>query len=217
MKSYLVALEGTPISWAAAYSAFHLAARLGSRLIGLAARVPAGERTAKQWLAEFETGARAAGIPVESRLVINLDADTLVAQADAADGVFLGQTGAGASDVLAALMEALPSSLWLVPSQASVRRMAYLRSEPSPEEPSPHFANLLSRRLGVDLESRPLTDFGQVGGRIPMEHIVEWVRRARADLLILERGESALPLGELSLSPPCITVFLPPLSSALGR
>ncbi len=56
MRSYLVVLDGTPTSWEAAYSAFHLAARLGWRLVGLAAKSQADERTANQWLAEFETG-----------------------------------------------------------------------------------------------------------------------------------------------------------------
>jgi nucleotide-binding universal stress UspA family protein len=209
MKSYLVVLDGTPISWEAAYSAFHLAARLGSRLIGLASESPAGERTASQWLAEFETGARAAGIAVESRLVPHLDAETLGAQANTTDGVFWGYSaGTSDDDMLTELLASLQCSLWLVPRQTSVRKIVDIPSDPSSGRHSSHFAKLLSRRLGVDLVTIRLSELHPVDGRIPSEHILDRIGEIEPDLLILDRGERTLPLPELSLSPPCLTVFL---------
>lgn len=210
MKSYLVVLDGTPISWEAAYSAFHLAARLGSRLIGLAAKDPAGERTASQWLAEFETGARAAGIVVESRLVAHLDAETLGAQADATDGVFWGHPADAPGKMLAELLGGLPCSLWLVPRQTSVRKIVTIASDPTSGHHASHFAELLSRRLGVDLVTLSLSDLQPVQDRIPAELILDRVADIGPDLLILDRAERILPLPELSLSPPCLTVFWAP-------
>lgn len=207
MKAYLVVLDGTPSSWEAAYSAFHVAARLGSRLVGLAAKAPEGERTASRWLAEFETGARAAGIPVGSRLVANLDQDTLSVQADGVDGIFWGQRDNPSARLLTEAMANLPSSLWLVPHQTSVRRIIQVQAGASTEGGSSHFAALLARRLDVALETVHLTDFDLENGTVPVDQIWRCVEDSDADLLIVDRDQPALPVHQLALNPPCLTVF----------
>jgi nucleotide-binding universal stress UspA family protein len=210
MKAYLVVLDGTPISWEAAYSAFHLAARLGSRLIGLAAQTPDGEPAANQWLAEFETGARVAGIAVESRLVVGLDAETLAAQAAAVDGVFCGHPSAASQVLLGDALDSMKCSLWLVPSQTSVRRIVHLSGEAASGNPVAHFAGLLSRRLGAELTVLPLSEIEPAEGRPLTERILTSLSDINPDLLILGRSDGVLPWRALCQAPPCLTVCLPP-------
>jgi hypothetical protein len=208
MKSYLVVLDGTSISWQAAYSAFHLAARLGSQLIGLAAHRPAGEAAAKRWLAEFETGARAAGIAVESRLVTDLEPEAIAAQAQATDGVFWGWPSEDSAEQLPALMEALTCALWLVPRQTSVRRVAHLVSDRTLPAQA-HFVDLLARRLGVELVDLPLVGLDCESDQAAMGDISRKLKETGADLLVFGRGDSAVPVKPLCRFPPCLLLVLP--------
>ncbi len=124
------------------------------------------------------------------------------------DGVFLGQRGNGSSELLGELIASLTCSLWLVPHQTSVRRIVHIQSEPPSGQHTAHFAELLSRRLEVDLVTQSLSDLRPMNGRIPMARIQACVEESGADLLLLDRGDHTLPLRELSHSPPCLTVCL---------
>ncbi len=202
-------LEGTPASWEAAYSAIHLAARLASRLVGVAGVDAQDERSARQWLAEFETGGRAAGIAVETHLLARLDLDSVLAQAETSDGAFVGRRGDEPPDMLNALFDSLTTPLWVVPRQVSVRRMAYLGGSDMADSASSRFAHSLSRRLGVELTGMPPT--GPVGSA-PGPSVVEVGARlaeAGADLAVFERQGEVWPARDLCLQPPCLIACVP--------
>ena len=112
--------------------------------------------------------------------------------------------------MLGDLLGNLPCSLWLVPRQTSVRRIVNITSDPTSDRLGSHFAELLSRRLGVDLVTLSPSDFLPAEGRISAEQILNRVAEVAPDLLILDRSEQTLPWFELSLSPPCLTVLLAP-------
>lgn len=202
-------LEGTPASWEAAYSAIHLAARLASRLVGVAGMDAPDERSARQWLAEFETGGRAAGIAVETHLLARLDPDSVLAQAEANDGAFVGRRGDEPPVMLNALFDRLTTPLWVVPRQVSVRRMAYLAGPDMADSASSRFAHSLSRRLGVEVTAVPATESTGPAPGPSVEEVGARLAMAGADLAVLERRGAAWPARELCLQPPCLIACVP--------
>jgi hypothetical protein len=225
MKSLAVLLDGSHGSWQAVYTALHVAVRTHSRLLALASTSGGGEIGARQLLREFETGARAAGIPYDLRLIRWPQPEDLEGLCRDLDAVFLFRPFGTRADELMAYYRQLSVPVWIFGTQRSIRRIAVIADN----HPSSAVAVAQGRRLAKRMEAGlrglylgerlPESAAGTETQSIAWELVIrpqmllDRLAAGEFDLAVFARPVSRIPEQDLCLGAPSLIASYPALSS----
>jgi len=89
MQRFTLIHNGSQQGWQAAYLAFHIAAQLGAPLLVWLVDSATDKKVLAQRATQVEVGGRAAGVAIETRLVMEFPIRTLVENKSTVDGIFL--------------------------------------------------------------------------------------------------------------------------------
>ena len=152
MQRFTLIHDGSDQGWQAAYLAFHIAARLGSPLLVLLVNSAADKETLIQRSAQVKVGGRAAGLAIETRLVMEFSIDMVLANVSSIDGLFVPQRLIPNEETAERLLEALPCPMWVVAKDSETYEMAVLVDDFAADEKAISYATNLSHRI-----QQPLT------------------------------------------------------------
>lgn len=231
MKNILVVLDGSPISRQAAYTAYDVATRTGSKLIGAALMALQGQENAGQILNEFMIGARAAGVGVTGDYFPSLADAWLAFENVLIDAVFIAQNGLETENVLADWATQDKCPLWIIPEQRDIHRSLVIY-DLSPAAPTAlHSAIDLAERLNLDLTlfvakdgillDEILPNHSQAGIKLTLqssqvsnpETLFRQIAANKIDLAFIGKPEDQELLKELCQQANCLLVICPMLNS----
>jgi hypothetical protein len=149
MQHYLVVLDDSAAAWQTAYTAYDVAARSGSTLLGV---VVEGQPNGTLVRQKFETGARAAGIRATAHSIPSLSGDSFRALLLQAIAVFISQATLTDPELLNNLLRELTCPLWIIPEQRTIRRVMIATTTGAATAPEVELGLSLMRRWGVLLE-----------------------------------------------------------------
>jgi hypothetical protein len=149
MQQIIVVLEDNKESWQVIYTAYEIAARTGSNLIGAIISGTKSSDPDQRLEREFETGARAAG--VRSKINTFSSLDQLIAFPDERDALFVSRASLTEQKALDQIMALMPCPLWIIPSQRSIRNILVLLDGIEKNSPALSLALSLARRQQTPL------------------------------------------------------------------
>lgn len=152
MQRFTLIHDGSDQGWQTAYLAFHIAARLGAPLLVLLVNSAADKKTLIQRSAQVKVGGRAAGLAIETRLVMEFSIDMVLANVSFMDGLFIPQHLIPNEETAERLLEALSCPLWIVSKDSEMYEMAVLADDFTADEKMISYATNLSHRI-----QQPLT------------------------------------------------------------
>lgn len=151
MQRFTLLHDGSAEGWYATYLAFHVAARLGAPLQVLHTVSENETETLDERAAHVETGARAAGVVIETRLLADFALDTLKRAITSIDGLFLPLRLMPDGETVSRFLEAFSCPLWVVSVEAQPNDMAVLVNHPLKDAHLISYAKMLSHRLAQSL------------------------------------------------------------------
>jgi hypothetical protein len=127
MQRFSLLHTGSAQSWQAAYLAFHIAARLGAPLqVLLIGNSQKNKVSLAQWAAQLETGGRAAGVTIETRLLMGFSMDALKDTITSIDGLFAPRHFVPDGKTAELFLGTFSCPLWIVSQGSDFREMAIL-------------------------------------------------------------------------------------------
>ncbi|MBE0672741.1 MAG: hypothetical protein IH588_19360 [Anaerolineales bacterium] len=127
MQQFSLLHNGSAQSWQAAYLAFHIAARLGAPLhVLLIGSTKKDKVSLAQWAAQLETGGRAAGVTIETSLLMDFSMDILKDTITSIDGLFAPHHFVPDGKTVELFLDAFSCPLWIVSQESNFREMAIL-------------------------------------------------------------------------------------------
>jgi len=151
MQRFTLLHDGSAQGWHATYLAFYIAARLGAPLQVLHIRSEEETEALKDIAAHVETGAHAAGVVIETRLLADFTVDTLRQNITSIDGLFLPPRLLPDGETVSLFLEAFSCPLWVVPFEAQPTDVAVLVNNPLKDAHLISYAKTLSNRLEQSL------------------------------------------------------------------
>ena len=151
MRKYALIHDGTDQGWQATYQAFHIANRLGAPLQALIIDPDQNQAKLAQRAAHVEVGGRAAGVTIETRLLMNFSLDVLEESITAIDGLFLPQRLIPDGETAASYLEAFSCPLWIVSKESEIKEIAVLLNDPAEDSSLISYTKILSHRLQQSL------------------------------------------------------------------
>jgi hypothetical protein len=231
VKNILVVLDGGSISRQAAYTAYDVAARTGSKLIGAALMALQGQENAEQTLNEFMIGARAAGVGVTGDYFPSLADAWLAFENILIDAVFIAQNCLENENVLADWSAQGKCPLWIIPEQRDIHR-SLVFYDLSPAAPTAlRSAMDLAEQLRLDLTLFVAKDgilldeilpiHSQTGIKLTLqssqisdsETLFRQIAANKIDLAFIGIPEDQELLRELCQGANCLLVICPMLNS----
>jgi len=127
MQRFTLLHNGSVQSWQTAYLTFHIAARLGAPLqVLIIGDSTKNKMTLAQWAAQVETGGRAAGVAVETDLLMNFSLERLMDVITTTDGLFAPHHFIPDGKTAALFLDAFSCPLWVTSKESDIREMAVL-------------------------------------------------------------------------------------------
>lgn len=155
MQRFTLLHDSTAQGWQATYLAFHIAARLGAPLQVLIIDSASHNKVIMaQRAAHVEVGGRAAGVVMETHLLMEFSIDTLKEKITAIDGLFLPQRLIPDGEAASVFLDAFSCPLWVASKEPEINGMAVLVDDIARDDPMIKYTKTLSLRLG-----QPLTGF----------------------------------------------------------
>lgn len=225
MQHCLVVLDNSAAAWQTAYMAYDVAARSGSKLMGVVVERDQEDAAARR---KFEAGARAAGIRVTVRSVPALSAETLRPLFAWAQAVFVSRDSLKSPDALESLVHELHCPLWIVPQQRTIRRVMVATTSGAATAPEMGLGLSLMKRWSILLEILVSNDSVQrmnqaqtlsddISQRVvPQLTLSAFLKRADdddIDLAVVAWPNDAIPLWEASSRAHCLLAVCPTLNS----
>jgi hypothetical protein len=150
MQRFTLIHDGSDQGWQTAYLAFHIAAQLGAPLQALLGDSADGESLV-QSAAQVEIGGRAAGVTIGTRLVPDFSLDSLTANMNVIDGLFIPHRLIPDGETATHFLETLSCPLWIVSQGPEIHKMAVLVSDLVADEKLIHYTTALAHRLQQSL------------------------------------------------------------------
>ena len=147
MQRFTLLHDGSAQGWHATYLAFHIAARLGAPLQVLHVKSEEETEALKDLAVHVATGAHAAGVDVETRLLADFSMDSLKKNITSVDGLFLPPRLLPDGKAASLFLEAFSCPLWVVPFEAQPLDLGVLVNDPLKESHLISYAKTLSNRL----------------------------------------------------------------------
>lgn len=225
MQQCLVVLDNNAAAWQTAYTAYDVAARSGSSLIGA---VVEGQPDSLSVHQKFEAGARAAGIRATSHEISSLSAKNLHALSPQADAVFISRASLGSPTILDDLIRGLTCPLWIVPEQRSIRRVMIATTTGVTTAPELELGLSLMRRWGILLEILVTSDSVERLNRnqvfdddvsqrvVPELTLSTFLKRSdedEIDLAVLSWPNEVISVWEVCVRTHCLLAVCPVLNS----
>jgi len=151
MQRFTLLHDGSAQGWHATYLAFHIAARLGAPLQVLHTRSEEETETLKDLAVHVATGAHAAGVDVETRLLADFSMDSLKKNITSVDGLFLPPRLLPDREAVSLFLEAFSCPLWIVSLESQPTDLAVLINDPLKDTYLMSYARTLSIRLEESL------------------------------------------------------------------
>jgi hypothetical protein len=151
MQRFALIHDGSEQGWQAVYLAFHVAARLGAPLLALLVDLVENSEALTQRAIEVDTGGRAAGISIESRIVADLSTAVVINEISDVNGLFVPARLVPDEETAARLLEALSCPLWIVSGDFETRMMAILVENPDKDKDLIAYAAMLAQRMSESL------------------------------------------------------------------
>jgi len=151
MQKFTLLHDGSVNGWQATYLAFHVAAQLGAPLQVLLTDSNNDEETLEQRVDHIETGGRAAGVVIETRLLTDFSMGTLKENITAIDGLFIPHRLIPDGKSAAPFLETFPCPLWIASKEPEIREMAVLVNDPIKDERLISFTKTLAQRFQQSL------------------------------------------------------------------
>jgi len=225
MQHCLVVLDDSAAAWHAAYTAYDVAARSGSALVGAVVEGQSGGLLVHQ---KFETGARAAGVRATAHSIPLLSAKNLQALSPQADAVFVSRASLSSPTLLEDLIGGLTCPLWIVPEQRTIRRVMIATTTGEATAPEVELGLSLMRRWGILLEILLTTNSVERLNRrqvfdddvsqrvVPELTLSTFLKRAdddEIDLAVLSWPNEVISVWEACLRTHCLLAVCPVLNS----
>jgi len=147
MQKFTLLHDGSAQGWHATYLAFHVAAQLGAPLQALLIDSNNDEESVEQRAIHIKTGARAAGVVIETHLVVDFSMDSLKQYTTAVDGLFVPHRLIPDGEVAAQFLGALSCPLWIASKEPEIREMAVLVNDPIKDEKLISYTKVLAHRF----------------------------------------------------------------------
>lgn len=226
MQRCLVVLEDNEAAWQAAYTAYDVAARSGSALVGAVVEPVPSDPPLRHL---FETGARAAGIRVSAHSIPDLSVESLQGLVPPADAVFISRANLTDPEMLDNLLGGLGCPLWIVPEQRTIRRVMVATASGVVATPEMKLGFSLIRRWGIQLEvlvasgsmerlNQGQALSGDIAQRVvPQLNLSEFLKRVsddEIDLAVLGWPNEVLSIWEASKRANCLLAVCPTLNSS---
>ena len=204
LKCLWVGLENTGTAWQAIYAALHVASRLGSKLVGIAPLDRQSREEAESAIQQFKTGARAAGVTVQTMLLPSLSGRIIQGMDTLPDAIFIGRPQTTGRRQLEELIQNLSCPVWVVPAQSSIRKILLVENQDPDHNSALSLALVLARRWNLSLHllqddngaaslSNPGvtgkgTLFYQYRKKLDLEAFLEQIHATQADLACVDRN-----------------------------
>jgi len=153
MQKFTLLHDGSVQGWHATYLAFHVAAQLGAPLQALLVDSNDDEKSLKQRADQIKTGARAAGVAIETHLVSDFSVDSLKKSITAIDGLFVPRRLIPDGESAARFLEALSCPLWIASKEPEIREMAVLINDPIKDERLISYTKVLAHRFQQSIKA----------------------------------------------------------------
>lgn len=114
MNRFTLIHDGTNQGWNTAYLAFHVAARLGAPLQAVLVDANATDEDLKSQATQIETGARAAGVKIETQVVKDFSPITISESIATGDGLFVPHRLTPNGKAALAFLNRIHAPLWIV-------------------------------------------------------------------------------------------------------
>lgn len=152
MQKFTLLHDGSVQGWHATYLAFHVAAQLGASLQALLIDSNDDEESLEQRAIHIKTGARAAGVTLETRFLTDFSVTALKENISAIDGLFIPHRIIPDGESATRLLEALPYPLWIALKEPEIREMAVLVNDPINDEKLIAYTKVLAHRFQQSLK-----------------------------------------------------------------
>lgn len=224
MRRFIVNLDQTENAWPAAYTAFHIAARSGARLVGLSHVNPQTPGSAEKMLREFAVGARAAGVSVETRLLPEPGPENLLHAEQAVDAIFIGRSSLNNQRQFAKLADQLNCPLWVISSERSIRRLVAIQDMPDEHSSARILTQELSRRWNLPLTKlflgKQTSAPQQEGPNLLFQEVAQpdihylkyWIAETGTDLVAVDWPSKLVPIWDICSQVDCVVVVCPALN-----
>jgi len=159
MQRFTLLHDGSTQGWHATYLAFHVTAQLGAPLQVLHIKSDKEKETLTDRAGHLETGAHAAGVSVETRLLKDFEIETLKQQITSINGLFLPGRMLFDGTAVSRFLEAFSCPLWPVEIESRHDGLAVLVNDPQNDAHLISFAKNLSQRLEQPLVSLVLDKY----------------------------------------------------------
>jgi hypothetical protein len=153
MQKFTLLHDGSAQGWYATYLAFHVAAQLGAPLQALLVDSNSDKESLKQRAAQIKTGARAAGVAIETHLVADFSVDSLKKSITTIDGLFVPHRLIPDGESAARFLEALSCPLWIASKEPEIREMAVLINDPIKDERLISYTKVLAHRFQQSIKA----------------------------------------------------------------
>jgi hypothetical protein len=225
MQHCLVVLENSDAAWQATYTAYDVAARSGSSLVGAVVEPSQGDPSMRR---KFETGARAAGIRVTAHSIPSLSVESLQDLIPPVDEVFISRASLSSPTLLDDLLAGLACPLWIIPEQRTIRRVMIATLSGAADAPEMELGISLMRRWEILLEilvtsesverlNRDQTLDGDISQRVvPQLSLSTFLKRVSdddIDLAVLPWPNEAISIWEACTRANCLLAVCPTLNS----
>ena len=222
MQDYFVLLDNIDGGQQATFSALHVAARTGVRLVGVAIGQNKQADEVKQLMGCFLTGARAAG--VKSKTLVTNSFLSLDKEAFRKDigAFFISRSSLKSATELEALMESVPCPVWIVPVHRSIRRLLAILNPTHGSETVLQQASILWKRWNLEFDTLLSDDLKittegkafsfQAPPPLNSDNLllIEQIARYKADLIFLSSVDPNLPLWTISTRLDSLLAVCPP-------
>jgi len=152
MQKFTLLHDGSVQGWQATYLAFHVAAQLGAPLQALLVGSNDDEEILEQRATQIKTGARAAGVAIETRLLADFSVGFLKENITAIDGLFVPHRLTPDGETAARFLDALSCPLWIASKEPEIREMVVLVNDPIKDEKLISYTKVLAHRFQQSLK-----------------------------------------------------------------
>jgi len=147
MRRFTLIHDGSDQGWQATYLAFHIAVQLGAPLLVLLVDSTADKNMLAQRATQVEVGARAAGVSIETRSMLDFSLDTLAEIANTSDGLFVSKHFVPDRKTALRFLESLTCPLWIVSQNPETQEMAVLVDDLTANSELVNYTKSLSIRI----------------------------------------------------------------------
>jgi len=153
MQKFTLLHDGSVQGWHATYLAFHVAAQLGATLQALLIDSSDDEESLEQRAAHIRTGARAAGVTIETRLLADFSMEFLRENVPAIDGFFVPHHLIPDGESATRFLEVLSCPLWVALKEPDIREMVVLVNDPVKDVRLISYTKILAHRFQQSLKA----------------------------------------------------------------